>query len=138
MTRFDGKNYMDNPKKALVIFAHTHTLLTKDENYRIDTMKGRMNLYCRLLLELVDDQDITKLLEVATEQSENDQRFRSLTAQNVLLPASLREMNYRLKLLWCASVDMLVAAGESQKRQTAALYNDLGIQLTEQPIESFF
>ena len=137
-TAFDGKAYLDEPRKVIAVFLRIHDLLMRDTNYRIDTLTGRMNLYCLLLVQNFGTERIQQLLDEADRQATKMKQFGSYSLLNLLLPATVGEMSLRLKWLYGATTDMMVAASESQKRQFCSTFNDLNLKLISTPIDSFF
>lgn len=114
-------------------------MLLKDERYSISTFQGRINLYCLLLHHHFKDEVIKRCLDRVEKMCENDaSEFNIYNAQNLLIPATLEELNLRIRLLWGATTSLHTIALEGQKRQFCMTWSELGLKFSSRPFKSFY
>ena len=134
----DLGDYDDEPnKKALVLLMHIKTMFETDERFRLDTISGRMNLYCKLLVHHFGREKINNLLDFASTVVSQGM-FKALCAQNMLIPQTVEELQLRLKIMWGATTQVFTAAMECGKRQTGMVWNELGVNFDGTGVTSFF
>ena len=129
----------NDSQKALTVLLYLKSMFESCSNFKLTSIPGRINLYCKLLVHHFGRDTIKSIIDAATKQMSRDTTsFPSNCLLNAIIPNSIEEMHLRLKFMFSAITDVFTAACEGGKRQTAMMYNELGINYTGKPIKSFF
>ena len=125
-------------KKALVTFLYIKDLFETNDTFDLSKISGRMNLYCKLLVHHLGVESINELLSYADTKAAENEVFKALCCQNLILPQSIGEMNLRIKHMWGALTPVFTAAMECGKRQTAMLWSELETTFDGKGFNTFF
>lgn len=153
VSKYQNKNFEDcyefeglledieDRRKAVIVLQVLSELLTdKTNDINLHTFDGRRNLYCLLLMHHFGEDLVKKILESYGEENEKGSKyeFRAATLLNTVCPDSFEEMQLRIKEMYSASTDVHTIAFESGKRMTLTMMSELNLELTYEPIKSFF
>ena len=133
----DLSRLTDN-RKAMVVFIIIQQLFAMDANFQIETLLGRINLYCLLLIHCYGKTLLEEQLKRAQQLQEERKDFAYHNCLNLILPDNIPELNLRLRFLWGATTQIHTTAMEGGKRQTCAVWNDIDRYPTSQPMNSFY
>ena len=125
-------------RKALVVFIQLYKLFKEDFNFHLDTFRGRINLYCLLLIHKLGKTTIENHMKKCSSLSENPNRIHFYAASNMIMPNTFAELNLRTRYLWGSTTSIHTLAVEGGHRQTCCVFNELNIEMKFNPIKSFF
>jgi hypothetical protein len=135
----DKMDQLEDNRKCLLGMLYIKDMLLYDEKYSISTFNGRILLYCLLLKHHIGVQVIKRCLDRVNKMSIDDlPNFKVFNAQNLLIPATLEELNLRLRVLMGATTGIHTVAVEGQKRMWCQTFSELGLRYSRLPIPSFY
>ena len=130
-------NASDN-RKALVVFMQLYKLFKDDPNFLLETFRGRINLYCLLLIHKMGKETVEKHMKKCSKLSDNPNRIHFYAATNMIMPNTFADLNLRTRYLWGATTSIHTLAVEGGHRQTCCIFNELNIEMKFKAIKSFF
>lgn len=132
----EGSKLPDDKLAVLVVSEILHLLDSPDSKCNTSTIEGRLNLYARLLLQVIPSERIDAIYKQAEQDLQSDNKLQGLLLLNQLFPNSVDELCSRLMFLWSGTMNVQLLAMEGQKRKVTSLYAHTGIIPTLNPIMS--
>lgn len=110
--------------------------MLEDEDFRLDTVKGRSRFYALLLIRLFPDlKDTLNSFEDALKKNP-DMEDTLTVLKSYLLPENIETMNLRNKIMFQSLFPITISAQEGQKRLIAAILAVLGIRPSIGPVKA--
>lgn len=130
---------LEENRKCLLGMLYIKDMLLYDKTFSISTFDGRIMLYCLLLKHHFGSTVIKRCLDRVNKMAKKkEDNFKVFNAQNLLIPATLEELNLRLRVLMGATTGIHSIAIEGQKRMWCQTFSELGLRYSRNPIPSFY